>query len=277
MNTDIPSFETVRIELDGPIGILHMARPDRANAMNLPMWDEFPKALAWMSAQPSLRAAILCGDGKHFCAGIDLSILQWLDGVVSDPQACPSRAREKVHAFIEHAQAALNACEQLRVPLIAAVHGACVGAGVDMIGACDIRIATRDARFCIKEVDMAVVPDVGTLQRLRHVIGYSATAELSLTGETFDGDKALALGLVSRVCADREELLATARQLAHTIAAKPPTTVRGIKRNLLWARDHDVRDGLAYTAAWNAGMLMGHDIREAVSAQMEKRAPKYSD
>jgi len=187
------------------------------------------------------------------------------------------RGREQVLAFIEKAQQAITAVEKCAVPVIAAIHGACVGGAVDLIAACDLRLASRDARFCIKEIDLAVVPDVGTLQRLSHVIGYSQTAELTYSAETFDADKALALGLVSRVLEDKDALLAAATELATTIASKSPATVRGIKRNLVFARDHSVPDGLAYTAAWNAGMLTGEDLSEALAAFKAKRAAVFAD
>ena len=268
--------KTLRINCEGAVAWLYLNRPDKANSMDLAMWQELPQALAWLGAQAPVRAVVLAGEGRHFCAGIDISVLAHLGGQVAQA-GCASRGAEHVLAFVEHAQAAFNALEALRVPVIAAVHGACVGAGVDMIAACDLRLAAADARFCIKEVDLAVVPDVGTIQRLRHVIGFANVAELSYTAETFDASRAQALGLVSRVCESRDAMWSAAGELARTIAGKSPVTVRGIKRNLLWARDHDVADGLAYTAAWNAGMLIGEDAREAQAAYAAKREPKFRD
>lgn len=272
------SFEakTLRIAIEGAVARLSLNRPDKANALDLDAWRELPRACAWIGAQPQVRVAIIEGEGRNFCAGIDLSALVHLQQQVA-AAGCASRGAEAVLGFIEHAQAAFNAIEQLRVPVIAAIHGACVGAGVDLIAACDLRLAAADARFCIKEADLAVVADVGTIQRLRHVIGYAQLAELTYSAETFDAPRALALGLVSRVCESREALAAAALALAQNLAAKSPVTMRGIKRNLLWARDHSVGDGLAYTAAWNAGMLIGEDIREAVAAAGARRTAKYRD
>jgi enoyl-CoA hydratase len=269
-------FETVEITMEGAVAVLRLNRPQSANALDRRLWEELKAALAWLDTQPPVRAVVLHGEGRHFTAGIDLSVVDWLRGVAGDP-ACPARASEAVLAFIEFAQSVFNAVETLKVPVIAAIHGACIGAGVDLIGACDIRLAAKDARFCVKEVDLAIVPDVGTIQRLRHVIGYSAVAELCYTAETFDAERALALGLVSRVLDSKEALLRSALEMAQTIAAKPPVAVRGIKRNLLWARDRSVQDGLAYTAAWNAAMMIGADTAEAIAAQAEKRAPVYRD
>jgi len=165
----------------------------------------------------------------------------------------------------------------MRVPVIAAVHGACIGGGIDMIGACDLRYCTADAKFSIKEVDLAVTADVGTLQRLRHIIGLPRLTELAYTGETFDGRKAQEIGLVGQAYAGRDELMAGVEQLARRIAAKSPLTVRGIKYNLLYSRDHSVREGLEMVANWNAAFLVSDDLREALTAQMQKREAKFAD
>jgi enoyl-CoA hydratase len=272
----IPSFTTLQIELKEHIGWLRLNRPEKANSINQAMWDELPQALAWLQRQTTLRVLVLTGNGRHFTAGIDLAILRRERDAIA-ANACGSRGREGFLDFIESAQHAFNAFENLRVPVIAAIQGVCIGGGVDLIAACDIRICSVDARFCVKEVDVGIVPDVGTIQRLRHVIGYSALTELSYTGETFDGAKAQRLGLVSQVCPSEEALKQTAAELAATIAAKPPVAVRGIKRNLLFSRDHSVADGLAYAAAWNAGMTMGRDLDESMAALSEKRTPEYRD
>ena len=270
------TYTTLELTFDGPVGQLRMNRPEKANAMNLAFWTEFPQALDEASRHAPLRALVISGAGRHFSSGIDIEALVHLASITGG-KGCPARASEKVHSFVQHAQAAFNAIEQLRVPVIAAVHGACVGGAVDLIAACDIRICSRDARFCIKEVDLAVVPDVGTLQRLRHVIGLGHLADLTYTAETFDVTLAERIGLVTRVFADAEQLRVGATAMAQMIAAKSPVTTRGIKRNLLFARDHSVADGLAYTAAWNAGMLMSADSGEAMAAQMAKRSPKFED
>lgn len=270
------SYETLKLELQAPVATLTINRPDKANAMNLPFWDEFPAALAEIGEHREIRVAIVTGAGRHFSAGIDTDGLTRLWQVANGGD-CPARGREGVRDFILHAQAAFNALEALRIPVIAAVNGACFGAGVDLISACDLRLCSTDARFCVKEVDLAVVPDVGTLHRLRHIIGDARTAQLSYTAETVEANAALAMGLVSEVFADNEALQAGATQLAQTIGTKSPLTVRGIKNNRLFARDHSVADGLAYTAAWNASMLISADAREAMTAYLEKRPAKFED
>ncbi|MBL6750658.1 MAG: crotonase/enoyl-CoA hydratase family protein [Nevskia sp.] len=269
-------FKTIKIDLDGPLAWLRMNRPDKANAFNHDLWEEIGQAAAFIDRQPQVRVAILCGEGKHFTAGIDLEVLDEQNRSTSKID-CPARARELILHFIEHAQAAFTRIEQMRVPVIAAVHGACIGAGVDLVAACDLRYATADARFCIKEVDLAVVADVGTLQRLRHIIGLARLTELTYTAETFDGRKAEAIGLTGGTYASRDELFAAAEKMARRIAAKSPLAVRGVKRNLLYARDHTVAEGLQYTATWNAAMLISNDATESLAAYLGKRESKYQD
>jgi enoyl-CoA hydratase/carnithine racemase len=269
------NFKTIQVRVDDHIGHLVLNRPDKANAMSVEMWNELPQAAAWLGQQAGVRVVILSGEGKHFTAGIDVSALAQLGSDAA--RGCPSRGREKLLDFIQRAQASLSSLEQLRVPVIAAIHGACYGAGVDLIAACDMRLATRDAKLCIKEVDMAVVPDVGTIQRLLPIIGLGRLTELVYTAEVFDGTQAQSMGLVTRVFDTREDLQAGAERLARTIAAKSPLTVRGIKRSLLWSRDHDVRDGLDMVAVWNSSMLLSHDLTEALSASLQKREAKFAD
>lgn len=269
-------FETLSIELKGGVAWLRLNRPDKANAMNLKMWEEIPRAAAWLDEQKSVRVVVLAGNGRHFTAGIDMEALGHL-GQIAGRKGCPARAREDIWQFIRKAQDSFSAIERMRAPVIAAVHGACIGAGVDLISACDLRYCTSDARFSIREVDLAIVADVGTLQRLRHIVGIAALSELTYTGEDFDAARAERMGLVSGVLNDVEALHEVVAERAALIAAKSPLTVRGIKRNLLWSRDHTVDEGLAYAAAWNAGMLVSEDANEAMMAKMQKRAPQFKD
>ncbi|WP_293001203.1 crotonase/enoyl-CoA hydratase family protein [Nevskia sp.] len=270
------NYTTLKIELDGPVARLILNRPDKANAMSEPMWAELPQAAAWLNAQPQVRVVILTGAGRHFTAGIDLEVLHSLSAKVLKP-GCPARARESLRDWILWAQNSLTAIENIRVPVIAEIQGACVGGGVDLASACDLRYSTVDAKFCIKEVDLAVVADVGTLQRLAPIIGHGRLTELTYTGETFTGAKAEKIGLVSEAFATAEALHAHVDALARSLAAKSPLTLRGIKKNLLYSRDHTVAEGLEYAAGWNAAMLVSDDLAEAVGAFLQKRAPTFAD
>lgn len=269
-------YTSLRLELAAPIAHLVINRPEKANAMNLAFWDEFPAALREIETHPDCRVAVISGAGKHFSAGIDTDALVNLARIAKAP-GDEARGREAVHAFILRAQAAFTTLETLRIPVIAAIHGACIGAGVDLVSSCDLRVCSADAHFCVKEVDLAVVPDVGTLHRLPRLIGYGRALRLCYTAEKIDGATAERIGLVEQLFPDHDALLAGAMELARTIAAKSPLTVRGIKRNALFARDHSVADGLAYTAAWNASALVSSDAVEAMSAYLGKRVPRFSD
>jgi enoyl-CoA hydratase len=174
-------------------------------------------------------------------------------------------------------QGAFNAIERAPFPVIAAVHGACVGAGVDLITACDLRIAAADAFFAIEEIHIGMAADVGTLQRLPKLIAPAVAAELAYTGRRFPAEEARGYGLVSAVHADRDAVLAAAFDLARSICAKSPLAIAGIKRNLAYARDHSVADGLDYIATWNGGMLRAGDLMAAVQAKMAKQAATFPD
>ena len=270
-------FSTLRITLDGPVATLALNRPDKANALSLAMWEELPKAARWLGEQPQVRVVVLRGEGKHFCAGIDLEVLAMVGGKVAGAKGCGARSREWLREWIGWAQESFTAIEKIRVPVIAAIHGSCIGGAVDLIAACDLRYASAEAKFCIKEVDLAVVPDVGTIQRLRHVIGYSTLAELSYSAEVFKADKAERIGLINGAEATPEAMFERAYAMAKTIAAKSPLTVRGIKRNMLYSRDHTVAEGLEFAANWNASALISDDATESLNAFMQKREAKFAD
>jgi enoyl-CoA hydratase len=161
--------------------------------------------------------------------------------------------------------------------VLAAIHGACIGGGVDLICACDMRYCSADAFFSIKEIDIGMTADVGTLQRLPKIIGDGMARELAYTGRKVTGEEAREIGLVNRVFASPDALQAGVMEIAATIAAKSPLSIRGIKEMIVYARDHSVADGLNYIATWNAAMLMSADLKEAMMAGMEKRTPKFRD
>lgn len=262
--------KTLRLEQRGHVAWVYIDMPERANALAPAFWNEFPALLDDLDRKDEVRVVVLAGEGRNFCAGADIALLEGLIEMGSVAE-CAAKARDTLRREILRLQEAFTAIERLRVPVIAAVHGACIGAGVDLISACDLRYASEEARFCIKEVDFGIVADVGTLQRLRHVIGLPAVMELSLTGETFDVAKARSLGMLNAVCADKESLHAEVQAIAERIAAKPPLTVRGIKHNLLYARDHSVAEGLDYVATWNASALLNEECANAVSLARAKR------
>ncbi|KAH9328786.1 hypothetical protein KI387_000894, partial [Taxus chinensis] len=265
-------------------GVFHliMNRPSHRNALDAHFYSEFPRALAALDENPSVRVIILTGSGKHFCSGIDLSILgTQLQSHTADANAnggCDDqgRLREKIRRNIKHMQAAITALEKCRKPVIAAIHGACIGAGVDIITACDIRYCSQDAYFSVKEIDLAITADLGTLQRLPKLIGEGNAMELALTGRKVDASEAKDLGLVQNVFPSKESMEARVGSIAEDIAAKSPLSVVGIKAVLVRSRDMSVEQGLDYVATWNAAMLLSNDLKEALTAQLEKRIPIFA-
>lgn len=269
-----PNFTTLNLQLDNHVAHLQLNRPDRANAMNRPMWRELGEAMNWIDNTPEARVAVLSGNGKHFCAGIDLGMLNEL---IDDSITCEARKREALREEILWLQRQLTAIAQCRKPVLAAIQGACVGGAVDMITACDMRYCTTDATFSIKEIDIGMVADVGTLQRLPRLIGDGMMRELAYTGRNFRGEEATALGLSNQCFADKDAMMEQVLAIAQAIAGKSPLSIRGSKQVIMYSREHSVADGLDYIATWNAGMLMSDDIKIALKAQKKAEAPVFSD
>ena len=269
------TYEVLDVTIDAGIAHVRLNRPDKANAMSRAVWNEIREAFRWVDATPEARVAVLSGNGPHFTAGIDLSLLGSVQREVEDP--CPGRARERLRRLVLDLQDTLNALERCRKPVLAAVHGACIGGGVDLVCCADVRYCSADAVFQVKEIDLGMTADVGTLQRLPHLIGDGAARELAYTGRRVNAAEARDLRFVNRVFDDRDALMAGVGEVASAIAAKSPLAIRGIKEMLLYARDHSVTDGLNYVATWNAAMLMSADLGEAMSAAMQKRPPRFSD
>ncbi|XP_077229034.1 delta(3,5),delta(2,4)-dienoyl-CoA isomerase 1 [Tasmannia lanceolata] len=269
-------FNTLEIVQQNPstsVFRLFLNRPSLHNALSIQFFSEFSKAIASLDQNPSVRVIILSGHGRHFCSGLDLSAL----GSLSKPSSSDAgRTRELLRRQILGTQAAISAVEQCRKPVIAAIHGACVGGGIDLVAACDIRYCTEDAFFVVKEVDLAIPADLGTLQRLPKIVGFGNAAELALTGRRFSGSEAKAIGLVSRVFSSKDAMEDGVKAIAQGIAEKSPLAVAGTKSVLLRSRDLTVDQGLDYVATWNSAMLLSDDLQEAVSAQMQKRKPVFA-
>lgn len=263
-----------RVERDGPIAILSMNRPEKANGMTPDFWADLPRLVDRLGGDETVRAAIVRGEGKHFSGGMDLAAFADIAKLFESE---PGRAAHALRDMILRLQNAFNAIERARFPVIAAVHGACIGAGIDMITACDLRLAAQDAYFSIEEIHIGMAADVGTLQRLPKLIAPAIAADLAYTGRRFAAEEAHTVGLVSRILPDRAALDTAALELARDIAAKSPLAIAGIKRNLAYARDHSVADGLDYIATWNAGMLRGAELMTAVQAKMAKTKAVFAD
>lgn len=264
-------YEAFAIERQEHVATLWMANPERRNAMGPAFWDELPRAIGELDADDAVRAVVLAARGPHFTVGLDLKTM---GGGLAEGGGGVA-ARRRLLDMIGRLQGSITAVARCAKPVIAAVHGYCIGGGIDLITACDVRLASADAIFSIRETRMAMVADVGTLQRLPAIVGKGHVAELALTGDDFDAERAQAIGLVNSVHADQAAVLAAAHAMAARMAANSPLAVTGTKQVLAYCEGKSVADGLAYVAAWNAAFVASEDLGEAVSAFFEKRPPRF--
>lgn len=270
-----PSFTHFAVALDGPVARIDFNRPERANALTLAMWHELGAAFRWADASTAVRIVVLAGRGRHFSAGIDLEFLAELRAGLGE--AGPGRQQEALRETILGLQATVTAIEDCRKPVIAQIAGACIGGAVDIACACDLRYASADARFSVKELDLAIVADLGTLQRLPRLVGDGVARELIYTAREFGAEEAARIGFVSAVLPDAAALAARVAEVAAAIAAKSPLAVRGVKHALAYSREHGVADGLAQVAALNASLLLAPDVAEAVAAHVARRPARFDD
>jgi len=268
-----PQFETLSLAIEDQVATVALNRPDKANAMNPAMWRELQACFEWLDDEASVRVVVLTGNGRHFCSGIDLDMFAGIKGDSED------RARQSEHfrRTVLRMQDNLSALEKCRKPVLAAIHNTCIGGGVDLTCCCDMRYASADAYFAIREIDIGMTADVGTLQRLPRLIPQGVVRELAYTGRDVGAEEARELGFVNRVYADRETLYTEVHKIAREIAAKSPLAIRGTKEMLLYARDHSVQDGLNHVATWNAGMLSEADLMAGIGAQASKSVARYED
>jgi|TARA_R110001583_G_scaffold67031_6_gene192043 enoyl-CoA hydratase len=276
MNTvNPPSYTTLAVRLEEHVAWVALNRPEKANAMNEAMWDEIQSCFEWLDDEVSVRAVVLCGEGKHFCAGIDLAMFASLGQSAEGLEK--SRFIEQFRKVILRLQGNLTAIERCRKPVIAAIQGSCVGGGVDIVSACDMRYCCEGAKFSIKEIDIGMVADVGTLQRLPHIVPQGIVRELAYTGRNVYGAEAEKIGLVNHAYDSYEEMIEAVSELAQDIARKSPLAIRGTKQMLLYTRDHSVADALNYQATWNAGMLSFEDVMLAIGASSEGKLADFKD
>ena len=268
-----PTYETLELSIEEQVATVFLNRPDKANSMNAPMWEELQQCFEWLDQEPSVRAVILAGNGKHFCAGLDLAMFGGLQGSSEEP----ARRAEHLRRTILRLQDNLSAIEKCRVPVLAAIHNTCIGGGVDMTCCADMRYATEDAYFSIREIDIGMTADVGTLQRLPRIIPDGIIRELAYTGRNMDAEEAREVGFVNRVFEDRDSMMREVTNMARSIAKKSPLAVRGSKEMILYARDHSVAEGLNYIATWNSGMMSQADLMAGMEAQMKKTQAVYED
>ncbi|MFV0927281.1 crotonase/enoyl-CoA hydratase family protein [Pseudomonas palmensis] len=269
--TDYTAF---KVELSNSIAHVQINRPEKINAMNAAFWSEIVEIFQWIDETDAVRVVVISGAGKHFSSGIDLMLLA---SVANEMGKDVGRNARLLRRKILQMQASFNAVDTCRKPVLAAIQGYCLGGAIDLIAACDMRYAAADAQFSIKEIDMGMAADVGTLQRLPRIIGDGMLRELAYTGRTVGADEARQIGLVNRTFDDQASLLDGVFAIAAEIAGKSPIAVAGTKEMLTYMRDHRIDDGLEYIATWNAAMLQSTDLRVAMAASISKQKPQFDD
>ena len=262
-------MEPFSVETKDHVAWLTLDNPDKRNIMGESFFTGLKNHFDRFHEDPEVRVVVIKAAGKSFTAGLDL---MEAGSLVADKSAS---GRVRLRQNIEKIQESMNAIERCCKPVIAAVHSHCIGGGVDMISACDVRMASEDAVFAIRETKIAIIADIGTLQRLPHIIGQAWTSELALSGRDFTAAEAKEIGLITRLCGSRESLYLEASALAAEIAENAPLTVQGIKEVLLFNRDHGVYPGLKYVAQRNAAEIISDDLMEAFTAFLEKRKPEF--
>ncbi len=267
--------ESLAVEIADHVAQVTLLGPGKGNAMGPAFWAELPVVFAELDADPEVRAIVLTGSGKNFSYGLDLLAMgntlgETMSGEVS------ARPRTDFHATVKRMQQSITSVADCRTPTIASIHGWCIGGGVDLISAVDIRYASADAKFSVREVKLSIVADVGSLARLPYILSDGHLRELALTGKDIDASRAERIGLVNDVFDDAEAALKAAHATASEIAANSPLAVRGTKDVLDEGRTDAVAASLRYVAAWNSAFLPSKDLKEGITAMLQKREPRFT-
>ena len=271
-DTPLPALTRFGLALTDHVAHLTLNRPERMNSMDPAFWHELDQVLTQLHRSGEARALVISSDGKHFSAGMDLAVFG--GSLQLDDESAEGRAA--VFDLLGEMQATFTLLETLRMPVIFAIQGACVGGAVDLVTAGCIRYATADAFFCVQEINIGMVADVGTLQRLPKLLPMGLVKELAYTGRRLGADKALAHGLVNEVFDTAEACLAAALQCAKEIASKPPVAIWGTKQALNYARDHSVEDSLRQMGWLQGAIWSNAQVQEAITAVKEKRAGQFA-
>lgn len=254
-------------------GVSHvvMNRPAQLNSMIKEFWTELPQLIEKLEETGETRVIVLSAEGKHFSAGMDLSVFQSGDLKTDTPQD-----REKLKQLVLGLQSTFNVLERSRIPVIAAVHGACIGGAFDMIAACDMRYATADASFKIQEINLAMMADLGGLQRLPYLLPDAVLRELAFTGKALTAERALSLGLINEIFPDQKTMLEHVLEVADAVASRAPLAISASKEAINYARDHSIQDALLHCANLQASIFSTADLSECMRAQKEGREPAFS-
>lgn len=275
------SHECFEVTIDGAVGHIILSRPEKRNAMIPAFWDELPAIIEDLDRRAAVRAIVISSTGPHFSAGLDVSVFANSAKNSGEKATGPNLAKRQHGARFQddlrRMQKTFSCIENCRVPVLAAIQGGCIGGGVDLATACDMRYASHDAFFTIFETNIGMTADVGTFPRITNLIPEGIARELAYTGRRMDAAEAEKFGLVNRVYPDQEAMLEGVLEIAAEIARKAPLAVYGCKRMITYSRDHSTADALDYIGVWNASMLQPEEIMEAMSANAEKREGVFAE
>ncbi len=270
------AYECFDVSIDAGVAHIRLKRPEAFNSMVRAFWRELPAIVEAINDGALARCIVISSTGKHFCSGMDLAVFGGGEGS-GERQADRATAGEMMRHHVRHLQDSFTALEKARMPVLAAIQGGCIGGGVDLVSACDIRYATADAFFCVQEINIGMTADVGTFPRLCGLIPQGWVREMAYTGRRLPAHKAREIGLVNEVFDTQEELLTHVMATAREIASKAPLAVAGSKVMINYARDHTIDDGLDYIATWQTGMFSGPHMVEAFTARKEGRETRFPD
>jgi enoyl-CoA hydratase len=268
------SYECFTVDIRDQVAHVTLSRPDAFNSMTRAFWKELPEIVRRIDDSAAARAIVLSSTGKHFTAGMDLSVF------TSGPDVAGKevgRVRANLMQTVLRLQQTFSCLDQARIPVLAAVQGGCIGGGVDMVSACDMRFATKDAFFCIQEINLGMTADVGTFPRLAYLMPQGIVRELAYTGRRFQAGEARACGFVNALFDTHEQLLDAVTGVAVDITKRSPLAIWGSKEMLNYGRDHTIDDALRHIAVWQTGMFQPGDMQEAFAAKAEKRDPSFAD
>lgn len=263
------------VTIEDHVAHVQFSRPNEMNSMNKAFWNELPALVNQLDESAMARAIVISSTGKHFSAGMDLGVFMSGDAVPMTGD--PGRMGENLRRVVLQLQASLSSLEQIRIPVLVAIHGGCIGGALDLVCAADCRYATEDAFFTIKETELGMTADVGTLQRFPKLVPPGIVRELAYTGRKFTAHEAKEMGLLNAVYPDQESLLAGVMDVAKAIAKNSPLAVTGCKEMINYSRDHSVEDSLKYMATWQSGMFRPNDMMKSFAAKAQKSDPVFDE
>lgn len=272
LDMELTCFE---VSIEDHVAHIQMSRPNEMNSMNKAFWKELPVLVKQLDEGAMARAIVISSTGKHFSAGMDLGVFMSGDAVPMTGD--PGRMGENLRRVVLQLQESLTSLEEIRIPVLVAIHGGCIGGALDLVCAADCRYATEDAFFTIKETELGMTADVGTLQRFPKLVAPGIVRELAYTGRKFTATEAKDMGLVNAVYPDQESLIAGVLDVAKSIAKNSPLAVTGCKEMINYSRDHSVQDSLKYMATWQSGMFRPNDMMKSFAAKAQKSAPEFDE